>query len=359
MAWFSKKEETVTVTVSNRTVVRVILMILATILGLRFLDNVSNILVLIFVAFFLALALNPAVSWITHRLKNKSRVRATAVAYLAVLAVLATFIVTVVPPLVSQTVDFVRSIPQTLEDFKTQDSALARFVRDNNLDKQLDELIKDFDVQVQDVREPVLNTAGRIGAIIVSIITVLVLTFMMLVEGPYWMNRLLELQPREKQQYRKTLALKMYRVVTGYVNGQLLIALIGAAFAMVALYITSTIIGVSINAVGLAGIVALTGLIPMIGNTIGAVFVVLICLFTSVPLAIIMGVFFIIYQQIENVTIQPYIQSKHNEMTPLLVFIAALLGIGFGGLLGGLIAIPTAGCLRILAKEYIARRQNS
>jgi len=301
MTWFSKKEETVTVTVSNRTVVRVILMILATILGLRFLDNVSNILVLIFVAFFLALALNPAVSWITHRLKNKSRVRATAVAYLAVLAVLATFIVTVVPPLVSQTVDFVRSIPQTLEDFKTQDSALARFVRDNNLDEQLDELIKDFDVQVQDVREPVLNTAGRIGAIIVSIITVLVLTFMMLVEGPYWMNRLLELQPREKQQYRKTLALKMYRVVTGYVNGQLLIALIGAAFAMVALYITSTIIGVSINAVGLAGIVALTGLIPMIGNTIGAVFVVLICLFTSVPLAIIMGIFFIIYQQIEQV----------------------------------------------------------
>jgi len=69
-----------------------------------------------------------------------------------------------------------------------------------------------------------------------------------------------------------------------------------------------------------------------------------------------MAIFFILYQQIENVTLQPYIQSKHNELTPMLVFIAALLGIGFGGLLGGLVAIPIAGCLKVLAEDYFERK---
>jgi predicted PurR-regulated permease PerM len=65
-----------------------------------------------------------------------------------------------------------------------------------------------------------------------------------------------------------------------------------------------------------------------------------------------MAFYFVVYQQIENATIQPYIQSKGNELTPMLVFIAAILGVGFGGILGAFIAIPAAGCLKILADDY-------
>ena len=94
----------------------------------------------------------------------------------------------------------------------------------------------------------------------------------------------------------------------------------------------------------------------MIGTLIGATIVVSVSLLSSLPLAIIMLAFFIVYQQIENVTIQPYIQSKKSELTPLLVFIAAILGIGFGGLLGAFIAIPVAACLRIVIIDYYQRK---
>lgn len=94
----------------------------------------------------------------------------------------------------------------------------------------------------------------------------------------------------------------------------------------------------------------------MIGNTLGAVIVVLVCALTSFPLAIAMAVFFLVYQQLENVTIQPYIQSRKNELTPLLVFIAALCGIGLGGLIGGFVAIPLAACIRLLAKDAYQHR---
>lgn len=95
----------------------------------------------------------------------------------------------------------------------------------------------------------------------------------------------------------------------------------------------------------------------MIGNTLGAAIVVLVSALSSWPLALAMAIFFLIYQQVENVTIQPYIQSKKSELTPLMVFIAAICGIGFGGLIGGFVAIPLAACSRILVKDYYKHRE--
>lgn len=347
------------VTVSNRTVVRLILLTLVTILGIRFALNVANVLQLIFISFFLALALNPAVSWIAHNLRIKSRAAATGIAYLLVVVILGLFVAYVVPPLVRQTVDFVTDAPETIHSLETEDSPIGRFIRRYDLGEQLDGFTADLQERTKDLRKPVVATASKVGSALVSIITVLVLTFMMLVEGPSWSARYWRMQSKHRRDHHKMLADKMYRVVTGYVNGQLLLALIAASFAFTVMLITSTLLDVSVNAVALAGILVFTGLIPMIGNTIGGVIVTLACLFVSAPLAIIMAVFFVLYQQIENVSLQPYVQSKYNELTPLLVFVAALLGIGFGGLLGGLIAIPTAGCAKILFLDYLERRSNN
>ncbi len=349
----------VTVTLTNQTIIRIILLVVVTLLGLKFLNSIAHPLVLVFVAFFFALALNPAVSWISHKLKSKSRARATGVAYIFVLTILISFFSLVIPPLVRQTVDFISTVPSELRALETEDTALGRFARKHNLNDEINNLSSDFSSRFSDIREPVINTASRVGGTLVSVITVLVLTFMMLVEGPYWMAKFWDAQPEAKRAHRKQIAQRMYRVVTGYVNGQLLIALIASGFALLALLIGSTVFDTRVNAVALAGIIALTGLIPMIGNMLGASVVVLVCLFSSTPLAIAMAVFFLLYQQIENVTIQPYVQSRTNELTPLLVFIAALLGIGFGGLLGGLVAIPAAGCAKILFEDYYARHRTS
>ncbi len=330
---------------------KVILLIIATLFALRFLNMIADVLVLIATAFFLAIALNPAVSWISRRLRKGNRVLATGIAYLIVIAFLIAFFSLVIPPLVRQTVDFVSEIPATLRELTVQDSAVGNFVRRYDLEDQVNNLSRDVASRLPEMRGQLFNTATRIGSALISIVTVLVLTFMMLVEGPGWLKRIWELHPEENRERNRKLVRKMYLAVTAYVNGQLLIALIGAFFALVALFIASSVYNVSVNAVALAGIVALTGLIPMFGNTLGAAIVVLACLFVSVPLAITMAIFFLVYQQIENVTIQPIIQSRKSELTPLLVFIAALVGINFGGILGAFVAIPAASCIKILLED--------
>ena len=354
-----KKPATV-ISISSETIIRTIAFTIAAVLLLQFIAATSHQLTLLAIAAFLAIALNPAVRWISKHFKTKSRVAAAGIAYVIVITLLAGFLTFIVPPLIRQTTEFVQNIPQTVEDFQTQDSAIARFVRDNDIDIRLEQAAEDFTNRFgDDLDGQVLDTASRVGSTLVSIITVLVLTFMMLVEGPTLINKALGYMPKDTRKERKRILGRMYRVVTAYVNGQVLIAAIAAAFALITLLIASAITDSSVNVIALSGIVFIFGLIPLIGNILAAVLVVLFSLFASPVLALIMAVYFVFYQQIENVTLQPYIQSRSNQLTPLTVFVAAILGAGFGGLLGALVAIPTAGCLKVLFEEKFVRPEDS
>ena len=351
------KPEKIEFTISNATILRIIAYIIAVLASFWVLRSMYGALQLIVIAIFLALSLNPAVSWIGRMLHIKSRFRATAIAYLVVIAFLITVGWLIIPPFVSQTVNFVKDIPTNVQDLQNQDSPITRFITRNNLSSDYSNIVISLRSSLDNVVSQVFQTASTIGSFLFSFITVLVLTFMILLEGPYWMDWLLRLNKKEHER-RAKVAHGMYRMVTGYVNGQLLIATIAGIFAFIAMVIASTIFGVTINAVALAFIVSLIGLIPMIGNILASVVVVVVCLFVSLPLAITMGVYFLVYQQIENATLQPYIQSKYNELTPLLVFIAALVGIEIAGFLGALVAIPVAGCIRIYLIEYHGDRLN-
>lgn len=348
---------TLRVSMSNHTLIRLLLVALVFILGLQFLYATRSALTLVVVAFFLALALNPPVSWLSRRLPGNSRGLATAVAYLAVLLFLGLIIYATVPPLVSQTRDFIDKLPDYAEELKDGDSFAARQVERFQLADEIDEFESWATSNLSDVAGPIFSLLQRIGANLISVITVLVLTFFMLVEGPQWMRRFLALQPKSKRAHRQALAERMYRVVTGYVNGQLIVAFIAATSALTIMSVLK-VFNIDIPfIIPLSAIVLITGLIPLIGNTLGAVIVVAVSLFESIPAAIIMAVFFLIYQQIENNAIQPVIQARSVEMTPLMILIAAIFGVTVAGLLGALLAIPVAGCLRILFNDYVDRHK--
>lgn len=349
-------KDTITISVKSTTFIKGIAVVIGVFLAMQLLKQSMHPLIIIFVAFFLALGLNPAVSWIAKKLKSHSRVRATGIAYALVLSVFVGFLSIVIPPLVGQTISFIQDVPQTISEFKTQDSATSQFVHRYNLDKSLDNFSSDFSNRFKDISKPALATATTIGSTVGSTIAVLVLTFMMLVEGPRWLDRFWAIQPATKSKKRKELANKMYRVVTGYVNGQVIIAALGGFFTFIALIILSQVFDVSVNAIALAAIITLFALLPLIGTTIGAFLVVIACIFISTPLAIAMALYFVVYQQIENVTIQPYIQSRTNNLTPLLVFMSALIGVSLGGIMGALFAIPVAGCLGILIENHYHER---
>jgi predicted PurR-regulated permease PerM len=348
----------VTVNVTNRTMVKTILWIVAAILAYKFVGRVAHVLTLIFAAFFLALALNPAVSWMSHHLKLRSRVRATAAAYLVVIIVLVAFFAAVTPPLVRQTRNFINDIPQIVQTFQSQNSSAARAVRRYHLDERLSQGAKDFASHYSNVGGTVFDTGKRVVEGLASALAVLVMAFMMLVEGPRWLELIWGVMPEHKRRRRRRIANKMYRGVTGFVNGQLFLAIIAGIFAFIALDIGKAITGADINAIALAGIVSFFGLIPLFGNPISSTIVVLVCSISSVTLGLIMLGYFIVYYFIENHTFQPYIQSRLNQLTPLTVFVAAVLGVGFAGFLGAIIAIPTANAIKILVEDYFERREN-
>jgi predicted PurR-regulated permease PerM len=355
---FGRNKKEVEITVSNLTMVRILAFIIGAGLLLNFFSNIIHPLTLIFVSFFLALVLNPVVTAISSRLKSKSRTRATAISYIAVMTFLIGFFSLVLPPLITQTADFIENIPQTLRDLEDEPGAVGDFVRSNSLQEQIVVLANDWANDTSVVADQAVTTANRVISNLISIITVLILTFMMLVEGPKWIALFWKQYPKDKRNHAKKLAKKIYGVVTSYVNGQVLVAAIGAFFAVVALFIATTIFNVTaINPIAFGGIVFLFSLIPTIGVIISTIIVVLFSLFVSVPLAITMLVFFIVYQQIENASIQPYVQSRANELTPLIVFLAAILGIGFGGILGAIVAIPIAGSIKVIIDDYMEEKR--
>ena len=99
------------------------------------------------------------------------------------------------------------------------------------------------------------------------------------------------------------------------------------------------------------------GLIPLVGHTIGAIIVTIVALFESPWSALLILAYYILYQQIENYIIQPRVQANSTNMSPLLVFSAVIVGVSFGGLLGGLVAIPVAGCIRIALLDYLRSKR--
>lgn len=356
----SKKStnQTVEHTVGVRTVLRVIIIAVISFGVLAAMNAAKTALVLIGIALFLALALNAPVHWLSRRLpgkKRNNRNMATAISIIVVLLLLVGFIVAIVPPLVSQTVSFVQNLPELVKNTREGSGPIGQFVTSHNLESHVEKLANEMSGRVSELGSSALSTVSSIGASIitgiVSVLTVIVLVIMMLIEGPSWAKIFVEVIPAEKRPRMKKIANDMYRVVNGYVNGQVMLA------AMAALLITPVffIMGVKYP-LALMVVVFICGLIPMVGHTIGGAICTIVALFTSLPAALVVLAYYVIYQQIENYTLQPKIQSNATNMSPLLVFSSVLVGATLGGLLGGLLAIPIAGCIRVLLLDYMEER---
>ena len=346
---------TIDINIPNRVVVRVMLVVVATIVLLAAVRQASHALVLIFTAFFLALALNSPVHWISQRLPGKrkgSRALATGVSFVVVIAFLIAFLVSIVPPLVRQTSNFVGTIPQLSREVHDKNSTIGRFVDKYKLQDDINKFSSQLSDRLGNVSGAAVTGVQKFGTSVFSLLTVLVLTFMMLIEGPRWGRFLMDVVPDERQARVKRLAGDMHRVIKGYVNGQVVLALIASLMLLPGLLILHVPYPAA-----LVVVVFICGLIPMVGHTIGAIIVTLVALFQSPLAAILILAYYILYQQIENYIIQPRIQANTTNMSPLLVFSSVIIGVSFGGLLGGLVAIPVAGCIRIALMDYLRSKK--
>ena len=351
----SEKHKTVEVTVSNRTVFRVLLATILSILLFSAIHKASHALTLIGTALFLALALNAPVHWMAVRIPGKrkgSRTIATAASFIVVIGLLLSFLISIVPPLVSQTTTFLEAVPALVQDARNENSGLGKFVRRYHLEDQTEKLSGQLSDRIGNITGSALTTFTKLTSSLFSVLTILVLAFMMLVEGPPWIAFIRSQMPERHRQHADKLAADMYNVIRGYVNGQVTLAALAALLIVVPLFVLNVSYPVALMV-----IVFICGLIPLVGHSLGAIIVSTVALFHSTTAAIIILIYYITYQQIENYAVQPKIQSKGTNLTPLTVFTSVLIGVSFGGLFAGLVAIPVAGCLRVLLVDWLQFRK--
>jgi len=341
------------ISISTRTVIRVIALLMAATLLVVAIKMSSHALVLIGTAIFLGLALNAPVRWLSTHLPGKKRGNrklATVISVLVILAALIGFVWAIVPPVAKQSGSFISNVPQLISDIRNNDTTVGKFVTRYKLQSQITKYSTELTSRLGTIGSSALSTVSSVGSSIFAIVTVLVLTIMVLLEGPTWVALGYEIIPKNKRSHAKKLADSMLRVIQGYVNGQVLLAAMAAILIVPVFFI----MGVSYP-IALMFIVFICGLIPMVGHSVGAIICTIIALFTSLPAALVVLGYYILYQQIENYAVQPKVQSNSTNMSPLLVFVAVLLGASFGGLLGALVSIPIMGCVRILIIDYLER----
>lgn len=350
----------VRIEIDTRTFVRFWLVVLGFLAIILALWVARGALITIAVALFLALALNPPVSRLSRRLPGRSRIGATLISYLAVIILLGGFLVAVVPPVIDQTTKFAQTVPGLIDDVSHNRGAIDSFINKYGLRSQVDTAVNNAKNQASDVAKNLgnvlINSVNALLSGVVSVIFVLVLTFLMLIEGPRWMERLWGLyEDQDKLERHRALVHRMYHVVVGFVNGQITVAAIAAAAALLVTFVLSILFHMSANlALPLAFIIFICELMPLIGATIAAILVTLVLLFNNVTAAVVFLIYYLLYQQVENNFINPTIQSRSVELSALSILVAILVGVSLFGLLGAIIAIPVAGCLRVLLVDYLA-----
>jgi predicted PurR-regulated permease PerM len=357
MVHFRKQDETpeVSLTVTFQTFLRLAFLIAVAVIIWHGVHRASHAILLIFSAFFLALALNAPVFWLSEHLPGKrrgSRSIATSLSFLLVIILLGAFLASIVPPLVRQTNNLINAAPHLISGFRNQNSEIGHIIRHYHLQKQVNTLSSQLADRLKHSGGTAFSTAKKVGSSFFSLLTILVITFMMLVEGPRWVNFFNQIVPSRHHDTAHRMSHDMYRVIKGFVNGQVTLAALASVLIMPAVLL----LHISYPA-ALIVVIFVCGLIPMIGHTIGASIITIVALFHSTTAAIIILIYYIIYQQLENYLIQPRIQANSTNMSPLLVFTSVVLGVSFGGLFGGLVAIPVAGCLRIAVLEYLRSQE--
>ncbi len=355
----------VKIEIDTRTFVRFWLVVIGFALVALAIYSAQTALIIIGAAMFLAIALSPSVNYLAKILPSKSRVLSTMISYIVVVAALGMVVFLVVPPIVEQMSRFAQNVPSLVDSATTQYSGVNDLIQKYQLQSQVDKVVVSINDSASKfasgIGSAVFTGISSIFSAVTAIILVLVLTFLMLVEGPTWLTRLWgAYNDQDNMKYHKHLMERMYNVVTGYVVGQLSVSSIAGLTAGVAVFVLSLIFNVPANlSIPTATIVFVLSLIPMFGAMIGAILVSLILLLNNATAAVIFLVFFILYQQVEANYISPKIQSKRINLSALTILIAVTIGVYLFGIAGGIISIPIAGCIGVIAEDYFAKAKKN
>ena len=335
-----------------RAVLVVLGIILAAVIMIRVVQAAQGVLIWIGVAVFLAMALNPAVEWLlAHGVRRRGL--AVAITVLGAILAIAAVAATLLPTIISQSNDFVDAVPDYVEDLTAGRGKLGFLEREYQIVERVREAVSEGGAsKILGVSGTALAVTKSVVTAVVATLTIVFLTIFMLLEGPKWVERFYSLIPEEKQPRVRGIGEQVYRTVGGYVTGNLTISVIAG--------VTSTLVLSALGvpyAIALGLLVAILDLIPLAGATIAAVAVSTVAFLDSIQSGVIVLVFFIVYQQLENHVLQPIVYGRTVQLSPLAVLIAVLIGAELAGVIGALAAIPVAGTIQVILVDWLTHRR--
>lgn len=346
--------------VDTKTFVRFWLVILA--LGLigLFIWKAMAGLIIIGIAIFLAIAIQPLATRISHLIKKENSSVSSALAYGLVIVILGVIIAVVIPVVVDQSVQFVRQLPETFEHTIGGWEGINNFgntIGIENLQQEILTGVKNFSNSfVNNFGDLLVTSVGTVATIATNAVLILVLTLLFALEGPglikqFWTT----IEGKHKNtaiQAWQRLATRIANVISTYVSKQVTVAVLDGCVVAIAVLLLSITCGFSSGLALPMGLIALVFyLIPMFGPIISCVLITLLLLFSSPVAAIIFLIFYIVYEQIENNFIAPKIQGDALNLPTALVLTAIVIGMYMFGLVGAIIAIPIAGCIKVVLEE--------
>jgi predicted PurR-regulated permease PerM len=335
------------------TILTVLALTIAVVLLLQVVWIARQVLTWLLIALFLALALNPAVEWL-QRHGIRSRGLSSAVTFLLALGAIVGLAALFIPTLVSEANGFVRAFPDYVRDITEGRGPLGRLADRYDIVERLRMSVEEGGAsKVLGLSSTALAITKSVITVIVAAVTIAFMTFFMLLEGPQWLERIYSALPPSSRDRWREVGRQIYRTVGGYVSGNLFISLIAGTATTILLLV----LGVP-YAVALGLLVAILDLIPLAGATLAAIIVSSVAFLDGTVNGIIVLVFFILYQQLENHVLQPLVYSRTVQLSPLAILIAVLIGAELAGVVGALAAIPVAGTIQVLVLAGLEERRS-
>ena len=359
------------VEIETKTFIRFWLVIFGFGFILWFIVRAQEALVMIGIAGLLALAIHPLASKVDRLIGRKSQNNLSSVlAYLIVLLVIASVVAVIAPVIVSEFSKFLTALPDTIKNADL--SGLNEFAKNfgiDNLSAEISRSVEDFSHSfLSGLGDGVVSGISALGGIIGKAGITLVLSLFFLIEGPDLFEHLWtvlgakknakDLKEEKDSDIRfateaRVVISKMAKVVSTFVSKQVAIALLDGAVVAASVATLCFIFGRDAYIALPMGMISMTFyLIPMFGQVIGASLVTLILAITNPLMAVIWLAFYIVYGFIEVNAIAPKIQGNALKLRPIVILIAMIIGTYMFGLIGAIIAIPIAGCIKVLLEEY-------
>ena len=335
------------------TILVTVAVVAATYLAGKLIYRIRDILLLILVAGFVALLLNPIVNLLQRRLFPR---RGVAVAIVTLLALLVLIGLAWVfgSPLVNGTTHLADQLPTYVANAQHGKGWIGHLVTRYHIQSWVQRNTPKLITYAQSLSKPALTIGAGALSLLIELATIFILVLLLLLEGPKMRRWILGQMTPARAATTTRISAEVNRAVAGYMLGNFLTSLI----AGIVVFVTLMTLGVPYPQ--LWGLwVALVDFLPMIGGALAGIPTVLFAFTDSVTAGIVTGIVFLVYTQVENHILNPVIMSKTVRISPLLVLIAVLVGASLGSLVGGLfggfvaalLAIPLAGALQVLVKE--------